>query len=112
MDATKLSLTFAALSNEVRLRILDLVSARKQMCVCELVDELRMSQANISWHVGILRNAGLLHARKIGTWVFLSVDEQPIESAARQVCDMVRANHRGSAHEDPQARLAQRCVAA
>ena len=112
MDAKRLARVFSALSSDIRLRILDLVSAHKEMCVCELVDQLRMSQANISRHVGILREAGLLLDRKIGTWVLVRVDEQAIEAALTELGGTIAANHRKSAPEDPEVRLAARCVAA
>ena len=112
MNTKQLARVFGALSSDIRLRILNLVSAHREMCVCELVDQLRMSQANISRHVSILRDAGLLRDRKIGTWVFVRVDEQAVEAALKQLGGTIAANHRTSAREDPEARLASRCVAA
>jgi ArsR family transcriptional regulator len=112
MDTKRLSRVFAALSSDIRLRILDLVSARKEMCVCELVDQLGMSQANISRHVSILRDAGVLLDRKMGTWVLVRVNEQAIEAALTELGGAIAQNHRKSANEDPEARLAQRCAAA
>ncbi len=65
MNHRGLARVYAALSNEARLRMVELISAHNEMCVCELVDALGMSQANVSRHVGILRNAGVLQDRKI-----------------------------------------------
>ncbi|MGD8239063.1 MAG: metalloregulator ArsR/SmtB family transcription factor [Armatimonadota bacterium] len=111
MDAKKLARVFSALSSDIRLTILDIVSAHKEMCICELVDQLEMSQANISRHVSILRDAGVLHDRKLGTWVLVRVDEAAIEAALTELAGTVVANHRRSAREDPEARLAARCAA-
>ena len=112
MDTKRLARVFGALSSDVRLRILDLVSSHKEMCICELVDELGMSQANISRHVGILRDAGLLLDRKVGTWVLVRVGEQVIEATLAELGGAIADNHRESAQEDPDARLASRCAAA
>jgi len=112
MDSKRSARVFSALSSDIRLNILDLVSAHKEMCICELVDQLRMSQANISRHVSILRDAGVLLDRKLGTWVLVRVDEQALDAALRELTETIRANHRRSAQENPEDRLAKRCVAA
>jgi ArsR family transcriptional regulator len=112
MDTKKLARVFGALSSDIRLGILDLVSTHKEMCICELVDELGMSQANISRHVSILRDAGVLLDRKIGTWVLVRVDEQAIESALAELGGTIAENHDKSARQDPEVRLAERCAVA
>jgi ArsR family transcriptional regulator len=99
----------AALSNEVRVRIVALICAHKEMCVCELVDELELSQANVSRHVGILRDAGILQDRKIGTWVLLRVDEAAVREQFGSLLDEIHARHRDSAHMDAEQRLTERC---
>ena len=111
MNRKLMARRFAALSSDVRLRIVQLISAHREMCVCELVDQLGMSQANISRHVGILRDAGILEDRKVGTWVLLRVDASALEGAFGELSALVRANHRRSAKEDVEAQLAERCEA-
>ncbi len=108
MNHETLARLHGALSSEIRLRILELVSANGEMCVCELVDQMDMSQANISRHVGILRDAGILTCRKVGTWALLRVDESVIEHASRDLLDTIRRNHSESVHEDALARLEER----
>lgn len=67
---------FKALGDTTRLRIfLLLIYARKELCVCELVDTLEESQYNVSRHLKILRQAGLLKERKEGRWVYYSLNE-------------------------------------
>ncbi len=58
-----------ALSDETRLRILILV-AQEELCVCEVMQILGMGQSRISRHLNILRDAGLVEARRQGTWMF------------------------------------------
>ncbi len=98
-----------ALSNEVRVRIVALICANKEMCVCELVDELGLSQANVSRHVGILRDAGVLQDRKIGTWVLLRVDEALLKEQFSSLLEEVHQRHKDSAHMDAEQRLTERC---
>ena len=100
------------LADPVRLKILrELRSARKEkeMCVCELVDQLQMSQANVSHHTGILRDADLVEARKVGTWVFYRVNSEPLKSALTTIVGRLRTSLAQAADEDPEARVAARC---
>ncbi len=60
---------FKALSDETRLRILIILS-RRELCVCEIERALSLSQAKVSRHLTVLRNAGLLLDRREGTWIY------------------------------------------
>jgi DNA-binding transcriptional ArsR family regulator len=112
MDRKRLARVYAALGSDIRLRLIDLISAHKEMCICELVDQLGMSQANISRHVSILRDAGILQDRKIGTWVLLRVDESAVEASSAEIVGVVKRNHRESRNEDAEKRLEERCTEA
>ncbi|GBE37809.1 MAG TPA: metalloregulator ArsR/SmtB family transcription factor [Nitrospirae bacterium] len=70
----KLLLIFKALSEETRLRILKLLENR-ELCVCDITDALNMTQPNISFHLGMLKEAGLIKDRKNGRWIHYSLDE-------------------------------------
>ncbi len=79
---------FKALGDETRLRILYLlVNANSELCVCELTDALEIPQYNISRHLKILKNAGLIEERKEGRWVNLSlkIDNDFIQSTLNSV---------------------------
>ena len=64
---------FKALGDETRLRIVKLLSIR-EMCVCEVMVALGMTQPTTSHHLNILENAGLVTSRKEGRWVFYRLD--------------------------------------
>lgn len=64
-----------ALSDETRLR-LALVLFHYELSVNELVSLLHMGQSRISRHLKILTEAGLLHARRDGLWVFYSAETE------------------------------------
>jgi len=68
----KQSRFFKALADETRLRILKLLGVR-EMCVCEVMVALDLTQPTASHHLGILENVGLVKNRKEGKWVFYSV---------------------------------------
>ena len=70
--ADRQSRFFKALADETRLRILRLLEVR-EMCVCEVMVALDLTQPTASHHLGILENAGLVKDRKEGKWVFYSI---------------------------------------
>jgi DNA-binding transcriptional ArsR family regulator len=63
---------FKALSDEKRLRIVKLLRV-KEMCVCELMICLDMTQPNLSHHIQILENVGIVNRTKKGKWVYCSL---------------------------------------
>lgn len=65
---------FKALSDETRLRMLILFAIR-ELCVCEVVKILGLSQSRVSRHLAILRGAGLVNDRREGTWIYYTLSE-------------------------------------
>ena len=100
---------FGALGSEVRLRILELVSAHREMCTCELVEALGLSQATLSRHVAVLREAGLLRDRRLNNMLLLRVERTPLAESAEGLLSRLHENEKASEQEDVEARLAQRC---
>ncbi|MDA8212720.1 MAG: metalloregulator ArsR/SmtB family transcription factor [Clostridia bacterium] len=70
----KLAEFFKALGDENRLKIVQML-AEKEMCVCEVIDRLDLSQPAISHHLKILRQAGLVKDTKEGKWVYYALNE-------------------------------------
>jgi DNA-binding transcriptional ArsR family regulator len=68
----KQSKFFKALADKTRLRILRLLGVR-EMCVCEVMVALSLTQPTASHHLGILENVGLVKDRKEGKWVFYRI---------------------------------------
>ena len=66
------SRVFKALADPIRLRIIGLLSFR-EMCVCEVMVALDLTQPTASHHLRILENVGLVKDRKEGKWVFYSI---------------------------------------
>ena len=65
---------FKMLADSTRLRCLLLMQAEGELCVCELTHALNLSQPKISRHLAHLREAGVLIARRNGTWMNYRID--------------------------------------
>lgn len=70
--AKKQSRFFKALADETRVRILRLLMLR-EMCVCEIMVALNLTQPTASHHLGILEKEGIIKRRKEGKWVFYAI---------------------------------------
>jgi ArsR family transcriptional regulator len=66
--------TFKALSDETRLRILKLLE-NGELCVCDIVAAFDTIQPRISFHLKILKEAGLISDRKQGKWIHYRIDD-------------------------------------
>jgi ArsR family transcriptional regulator len=67
-----------ALANPTRLEILNLLQIR-EMCVCEIMVALELTQPTASHHLNILENVGVIKDRKEGRWVFYSLTSNTVK---------------------------------
>jgi len=70
MELNDFANLFKSLSEPVRLRILYLLLERGELCVCDIVDSLELSQSVVSRHLAYLRNSGLVNTRREGVWIY------------------------------------------
>lgn len=59
-----------AIADPVRLRLMSMIAAADETCVCELSGEFDVSQPTISHHLRVLREAGWVDSERRGTWVY------------------------------------------
>ncbi|GAB6138899.1 ArsR/SmtB family transcription factor [Halanaerobaculum tunisiense] len=74
----KVTRELKALADQTRLQIIDLLACG-QMCVCDLTEELDLSQPNMSHHLRILKNAELIIGIKKGRWVYYKLNQEKLE---------------------------------
>jgi ArsR family transcriptional regulator, arsenate/arsenite/antimonite-responsive transcriptional repressor len=65
----RVDLIFRAFADPIRLRILNLIQDG-ELCVCDLVQVLRLPQPTVSRHLSYLRRAGLVRVRQERSWNF------------------------------------------
>lgn len=64
---------FDALSDETRRRLLALLVADDELCVCELCYALDMPQPKVSRHLAVMRERGMLSVRRDGLWIYYRI---------------------------------------
>lgn len=82
--AIRESRLFKALSDDNRIRILNLLMVRR-MCVCEIMAALGMTQPTASHHLVLLEKEGLLRRRKEGKWAYYSLVNPKIVEAIKRL---------------------------
>jgi ArsR family transcriptional regulator len=95
---------FKALADPTRLLILALVAKNEGgVCECNIVDCTPLSQPTISYHVKVLREAGLLDCEKRGLWCYYALRKGVLRQAAAALEEMGRvAKNEGLALRQPQ----------
>lgn len=77
---------FRVLGEPMRLKLLNVLRSGER-CVQELVDETETSQANVSKHLKVMLQAGILTKRTQGTQAFYRVTDDLIFELCNLVCD-------------------------
>lgn len=69
---TNITNMLKALSDETRLRIINILY-EKELCVCDIMEILKMNQTKVSRHLSYLKNADLVIDRKQAQWAYYSL---------------------------------------
>ena len=74
--ADELAALFKAVADPVRLRLLSLIACHDggESCVCDLLEAFDLTAPSVSYHLKILREAGLISSQRRGTWVYYRVN--------------------------------------
>jgi ArsR family transcriptional regulator, arsenate/arsenite/antimonite-responsive transcriptional repressor len=77
-----LAQTIKALSDPIRLRIVLLLHAEGELCVCELMAVLKLPQSTVSRHLAYLKRSCWVDTRRQGLWMYYTI--------SRESCDICR----------------------
>lgn len=98
---------FNLLSDTTRLRCLVLINAEDEACVCEMTHALDESQPKISRHLALMRDAGLVLARREGTWMHYRIDPDLPSWAQETLHQVLRQLAHLQPYRDDRERLDQ-----
>jgi len=90
-DATRIEGAFKALASAQRREILRILGESTpdpgksccgpdEVCACKLSERLELAASTISHHMGVLRRAGLVDARRDGSWVYYTLRRDALRS--------------------------------
>ena len=74
---------FKSLADETRLKILWLLMAKEELCVCDIAALLAMTESAISHQLRLLKNYRLVKYRRMGKMTYFSIDDEHIEDLIR-----------------------------
>jgi ArsR family transcriptional regulator len=101
MDEFETAEAFKALGDPTRVKILSLLKARGRsccdliardepgLCACDIEEAVKLSQAAVSHHMGLLRRAGLVEAEKRGRWIYYRRNEAALARLADRIARAV-----------------------
>jgi ArsR family transcriptional regulator len=105
-----LDILFRGFAGPTRIRILSALAAG-ELCVCDLVELLRVPQPAVSRHLAYLRRAGLVEVTREWKYAHYRLAE-PADAVHRNLIHCVRTCFRGIASLDGERRLAEQRVQA
>jgi ArsR family transcriptional regulator len=109
-QVTRLATLAKALGDPIRLRMLALMAEGRSccglpeaasrgvpgadepqgVCVCEFQEQLGLGQSKTSYHLRVLRDAGLITEETRGKWSFYALDEDAAAAAFREFADLFK----------------------
>jgi ArsR family transcriptional regulator len=78
-----------ALAEPIRLQVIEALGGGER-CVCDLTEELGLAQSKLSFHLKVLREAGLLADRQSGRWVYYRLRSESIEQLRGWLAELAR----------------------
>jgi len=89
LELKRTEYVFSALSDVTRLKILKLI-ARDELCACEVMAALGLTQPTTSHHLGILERAGLISSFREGKWIFYRLANPRIKTLFTKALDIAK----------------------
>lgn len=112
-DIARSARLFHALSDETRLAVLDMLG-QGELCVCELQAALDAAQSRLSFHLKVLKEAGLVTDRKEGRWAYYTIAPEAIDELESLVAAMrpglVQLTRRNGSSTGESARSSTRAI--
>ena len=98
-DVARIQPLLKMMSEPNRLRIFSLLTEGER-CVCDIEASMQLSQNLVSHHLGVLREAGFIRARRDGRWVYYSVNKETLGEVYPVLCRLFNPD---CVSDEPQA---------
>lgn len=73
------ALFMKALGDETRIKIFDMLS-EEELCACKILEDFKITQPTLSYHMKILCDSGLVTGRRDGIWMKYSINKNGLDS--------------------------------
>jgi ArsR family transcriptional regulator, arsenate/arsenite/antimonite-responsive transcriptional repressor len=82
---------FKAIADQKRLQIMNLLTQKGEISVCELAELVGMSQSKLSYHLKILLDADIITKETRGTWSYYQLNQKEINHLlSEELCCLFR----------------------
>jgi ArsR family transcriptional regulator len=71
------ALLFKALSDETRIKIIDMLSCG-ELCACDILKYFNITQPTLSYHMKILTECGIVNANRGGAWMHYTLNGEAV----------------------------------
>jgi ArsR family transcriptional regulator, arsenate/arsenite/antimonite-responsive transcriptional repressor len=88
MEKKEITACLAAVSDPTRFDILSIVSKSKEICACEILKQLNITQGTLSHHMKALSSCGLVTCLKDGKWCHYKVNRETLKSLAEAISSL------------------------
>jgi ArsR family transcriptional regulator len=90
LPAERARLLLKALADPIRLEIIEALGEGER-CVCDLTTDLGLAQSRLSFHLRVMREAGLLADRQQGRWIYYRLRSEAIEELRGWLATLTQA---------------------
>ena len=90
LELTDLKLMLRALADEARLNIVHHLAGMSEVNVTDICRALDISQPLVSWHLNMLRRAGLVRRRRLGRQVYCSLDKARFQRCQEWLSSLIK----------------------
>ena len=90
LDTDQAQRLLKALSDPLRRRVLEQLSSGER-CVCDLTESMALSQSRLSFHLKVMKDAGLLVDRQKGRWVYYRIQPEALNALQMWLHELTRS---------------------
>ena len=76
------ALLFKALSDETRLKIIDMLSCG-ELCACDILKSFNITQPTLSYHMKILTECGIVNGNRDGAWMHYTLNDDTVKGISQ-----------------------------